>query len=255
MSIKLMSMAWESAPVEGTDLLLLLALADFANDSGESCYPSIATLAKRMRKSERSVSRGISSLEKAGLLEVVLRGGGRNSSRYRIVVSALEGRQNVTPDKMSPLSPVSGQPCHGCQGTPVTDVTPPPSRVSTDPPLTRQFSSSIEPPSFVPTAFDQFWQAYPKKRKKPDAEKAWKQVKADEHLAAILESIEAHKRIPQWCKDGGEFIPHPATWLRARGWEDDLTTELNSGGKTQKELDMKAQLQRDIQLLMGDCEG
>ena len=27
----------------------------------------------------------------------------------------------------------------------------------------------------------------------------------------------------EWKKDGGKYIPHPATWLRARGWEDEYT--------------------------------
>jgi hypothetical protein len=30
-------------------------------------------------------------------------------------------------------------------------------------------------------------------------------------------------RSAQWTKDGGQFIPHPASWLRAHGWHDDPT--------------------------------
>jgi len=29
-----------------------------------------------------------------------------------------------------------------------------------------------------------------------------------------------------WRKDSGQFIPHPATWLNAKGWEDSTVIEL-----------------------------
>jgi hypothetical protein len=25
----------------------------------------------------------------------------------------------------------------------------------------------------------------------------------------------------EWTKDGGQFIPHPATWLNQKRWEDE----------------------------------
>ena len=68
--------------------------------------------------------------------------------------------------------------------------------------------------------FDLFWKAYPKKKAKGDAEKAWKSVKADKHIDAILLAVEQQKQSPEWLKDGGQFIPHPATWLRGKRWED-----------------------------------
>ena len=68
--------------------------------------------------------------------------------------------------------------------------------------------------------FDLFWKAYPKKKAKADAEKAWKSVKGDKHINAILSAISQQKQSPEWSKDGGRFIPHPATWLRGRRWED-----------------------------------
>ena len=33
---------------------------------------------------------------------------------------------------------------------------------------------------------------------------------------------EAAINSPEWKKSGGEFIPYPASWLNARGWEDEL---------------------------------
>lgn len=70
--------------------------------------------------------------------------------------------------------------------------------------------------------FDAFWSAYPKKKSKGDAEKAFKALKVDDDmLARILTTIEAVKLSKDWQKDNGQFIPYPATWLRNKGWEDE----------------------------------
>lgn len=72
------------------------------------------------------------------------------------------------------------------------------------------------------SAFDEFWAAYPKKKNKGDAEKAWKALKPKaDLLKTILEAVEVAKRGDDWRKENGQFIPYPATWLRAKGWEDE----------------------------------
>lgn len=70
--------------------------------------------------------------------------------------------------------------------------------------------------------FDLFWAAYPKKRKKIDAQQAWLQMeKLRPPIEAILAAIETQKRSLQWLKDQGEYIPLPATWLRAGEWDNE----------------------------------
>jgi hypothetical protein len=72
-------------------------------------------------------------------------------------------------------------------------------------------------------SFEIFWKAYPKKMNRGRAEKAWKSLNpAKELIDQILLSVEQHKRTFNWEKDGGQFIPHPATFLNARGWEDEI---------------------------------
>ena len=69
--------------------------------------------------------------------------------------------------------------------------------------------------------FAEFWKAYPRKVKRPDAVRAFAKIDpGDELLASILAAIESQKRWPQWTKDGGQFIPHPASWLNAQAWND-----------------------------------
>lgn len=71
--------------------------------------------------------------------------------------------------------------------------------------------------------FDDFWSAYPKKKNKGDAEKAWKKLKVnDDLLNVILSAVEGAKQTEDWKKQGGKFIPYPASWLNAKGWEDEI---------------------------------
>jgi len=71
-------------------------------------------------------------------------------------------------------------------------------------------------------AFDVFWQAYPKRKSRGQAEKAFAKINPNEQLMqAILAGIGRATTSESWTKDGGKFIPHPATWLNAKGWEDE----------------------------------
>jgi len=75
--------------------------------------------------------------------------------------------------------------------------------------------------------FLSFWAAYPKKKAKWDAFKAWK--KESPPLDRCLISLEAQVLTESWTKDDGQFIPHPATWIRDHRWEDELPTKKPRG--------------------------
>lgn len=72
--------------------------------------------------------------------------------------------------------------------------------------------------------FDEFWQSYPRREAKENARKAWKKHGGALLFREILVGIRLAKSSEQWTKDGGQFIPHPATWLNRHGWEDDPST-------------------------------
>ena len=75
-------------------------------------------------------------------------------------------------------------------------------------------------------AFGAFWTAYPNKKAKPAALKAFTKLKPDaELLAEMLKAIEVQKQSAQWQKDNGQYIPMPSTWLNQRRWEDELPKE------------------------------
>ena len=70
--------------------------------------------------------------------------------------------------------------------------------------------------------FSAFWNAYPNKKDTGKAAKAWDKLTVDEELLGkIQHGLAAAKVSRDWVKNGGEFIPYPASWLNARGWESE----------------------------------
>jgi hypothetical protein len=77
------------------------------------------------------------------------------------------------------------------------------------------------PPSLV--GFDAFWAAYPRHTAKAIALRIWTRLEPDAELqASILRAVEVQKTSPQWRKNNGEFIPHAATWLNQKRWQDEV---------------------------------
>ena len=81
----------------------------------------------------------------------------------------------------------------------------------------------------TPFGFAEFWLAYPKRVGKGAAEKAW--AKARPEIDVVLKAIAAQSLTDAWRKDGGQYIPNPATWINQRRWEDEgLSKQQPSGG-------------------------
>jgi len=80
--------------------------------------------------------------------------------------------------------------------------------------------------------FDEFWAAYPKKAGKRDALQAWTKLGPDAALAAeIASGVERWRQSKQWQKEGGQYIPNPATFLRGERWRDECTAAAHSATK------------------------
>lgn len=81
-------------------------------------------------------------------------------------------------------------------------------------------------------SFESFWADYPKKRAKQDALKVWKSIAPSKELAAkITAALAEQKASEDWQREGGKFIPYPATWLRGGQWEDEVTSSLPEAAK------------------------
>lgn len=74
----------------------------------------------------------------------------------------------------------------------------------------------------VEAPFDTFWREYPKKKSKGQARTAFDKALKKTDFDTIMTALRALKETKQWKKNDGEFVPYPATWLNAEGWEDEV---------------------------------
>lgn len=72
---------------------------------------------------------------------------------------------------------------------------------------------NIPPQSPQGAAFDAFWAEYPKKVGKIAAKKAFERAIRAASLESLLSAVRRQKCGSQWTRDGGQYIPNPATWL------------------------------------------
>jgi uncharacterized protein YdaU (DUF1376 family) len=78
-------------------------------------------------------------------------------------------------------------------------------------------------PAAEPEGFDEFYAAYPKHVGRRTAAKTWGKLKPSPELRArIMADVESRAATWDWQKQGGQFVPHPATYLNGKRWEDDL---------------------------------
>jgi DNA-binding PadR family transcriptional regulator len=77
--------------------------------------------------------------------------------------------------------------------------------------------------------FDAFWKEYPRKIAKVSAEKSFNKLKPTAKLLEeILKGLKKWCDTEQWQERNGQYIPHPATFLNQRRWEDEIeTTTIN----------------------------
>ena len=98
MSILAMTWAWGLMELDQSQTLVLLALADAANDEGV-CWPSQAEIGRKARLKDRAVRNQIRSLEAAGLLSVSRRATpqGRKTNVYRLNIGCDFSLQSKQP--------------------------------------------------------------------------------------------------------------------------------------------------------------
>lgn len=104
-------------------------------------------------------------------------------------------------------------------------------------------SKTKEPTAVIEKRFDEFWDAYPRKVGKAAALKKWIIIRpsADLH-SQILEALAQQKKSAQWKRDGGQYIPHPTTWLNQGRWDDEPLKDSGNKGTKQGTLGVLASM-------------
>lgn len=109
MSVRSMSRVWERSRHNGSELLMLLAIADFADDEGRA-YPSITTLATKCRTKPRYAIVLLDALSASGELEIRKHAGpvgrGGRTNLYRIVFDKLQGSPHEPVNLCAPVGAV-----------------------------------------------------------------------------------------------------------------------------------------------------
>lgn len=205
---------------------------------------SVASLSEALRLSTKQIRTALSLLEKLEILAIKGTNKGSvfslvNWERYQDEGQAegqAEGKQRAN----------SGQ----AKGKPLKEQEREKERILINTPLTPQGELVQGKPARVkaeyPADFEGFWKLYPRKNGKDAALRAWKTKKREGRLPALsvlADAIEAAKRTDQWQRDGGQYIPHPATWLNQGRWMDE-SAEDSAERERMEEMRRRAQERR-----------
>lgn len=161
----------------------------------------------------------LAALEQNGFITRYESGGNR-------FIQVLKFTKHQNPHMREPASTIPAQCKHSASTVPELDQhgTGPadsPFLIPDSPTHAAEPAAKPKPAAAQP-GFEDFWAAYPKKRNRGDAEKAWAKLKPAPALQAeILQAVEVSKARDDWRKDGGQFVPYPASWINAKGWMDD----------------------------------
>ncbi len=208
MSIRLMSEVWLTK-LPTTEKMVLLVIADHANDEGTASYPSQETIARKVSIGIRQVRRHVNELVTKGYIRVQKGAGGsercrddRRPNLYTINLNRLraDARDRADADDLNGRTPKT---VTGGRGRP----------------LNLPIEPSIEQFVKVNTAFDLFWKVYPLKVGKAAAKKAWDKAVAEAGDQDWI--INGASRYAQDPNRHPSYTAYPATWLNAGRWADE----------------------------------
>lgn len=220
MSFKAFVWAWGQELAKDEHLIVLLALADICNESG-TLYASHAYIAKHARRNERTVRRALAAMD-GGAITISERPGRTDLIRLNIPAEFMvsfpkeeEHEQGKRGRPRKTLAKVSENPGHG-DGKPPTKESDEPKTLTGG--LTTVVKSTRE-------AFEIWWKAYPLKKAKDAAarafESAWGRVEGDNRLDVLLSAIAPYA---DECRRLDRRLKHPATWLNGGCWNDEPDT-------------------------------
>lgn len=225
MSIEAITIALHHAEgLNSTERLVLIGVANHYGEGG--CWPTLGTLGKYAGVSDRNVRKALKKLQEVGYLRVDVNGGpgARADQRPNLYHFLLRcpvdcdrsmSHRSGGSDASSRTERGVGEGSNG--GSEATER-----GVGGD--LLTVNQPSVQPSlTDAPAdAFAYWWDLYPKKVGKTDAERKYKAaVKNGATTAQLLDGLTA--AVAMWTTSGTEkrFIPNPATWLNQGRWEDE----------------------------------
>lgn len=249
MSFEATEWAWsqirERPELAATRRLVLLALADRHNKLTGQCNPSLDLMVADTGMNRHTIPPAIRDLESIPLVIVKRKAGsgseytfvgfqtsaenstGSSAEKRTSAENSTSAEKRTAPVRKSALEPGKNQElrerAHASEGA-LDGKQPANTNPGGEGPHNGE-SAEPNPSQTATTAldarFEKFWEAYPRKTSKGTARKAWAKLKPSEQLLGrMISAIERAKTSAQWIKENGQFIPYPASWLNAEGWED-----------------------------------
>lgn len=224
MSIDIMSEVWKHAPVDQGTLLVLLALADAAEDKTRTCYPGVGSLSEKSRLGERQVQYCLQRLREVGVITIQRNASPVKTNLYRIteVAKWASARDAIIAPHGAKAETQSATSRDAVECVSDTQPTAPKPSVTSEEPSERVIEQltllSEEAPPVKRDRFDEFWSVYPRKTAKEAARKAWPRAakKADPDKIIASARRYAEKR----AGEDDRYTAHPATWLNAGSYDD-----------------------------------
>ena len=222
MSVRVLADVFARSASKGSARLVLLALADVANDEGEvTAYKrSHRILAAKANIDAKTVPRAIAALVDLGEVVVLEAGAGRRSADYRITLPAETPHDAGTPSDAPPDPAPRGDTPRTTRGQTPSDAG---SIIPSPPSSSAPSQSRLD--LVVPDPFDVFWDAWPRDRRvaKKDARTAWdRALKAgatpDDIIAGARRYAEETADRPAAER---RFVKTPAPWLNGSRWLDE----------------------------------
>ena len=231
-SILIMSEVWKHAPADKGDLLILLALADHADDDGR-CFPSISRLAEKGRMSERNVKRCLRALEECGVVKTETGAGPKGCNVYIVDVDAMRDMPKTTAcgdDKMSPHEDEAGGDKTGTQGVTKTTgggdahvtqtIIEPSGTLQAREARAREAAGADDVGGDIKSihrAFKRWFPTWPAylDSSEPEALKAWEALSPEEREAA---ADRAADYVAALRKTGRSYVCKAAVYLSEKRW-------------------------------------
>ena len=202
---------------------LLYAEISSLTDMRGYCYATNAYFEKLYNLSERTISRLLGALEKAGYVCIEDSAGGRDQRKLYVGINPL----SAPPDKKV------STPRQNCL-YPLTEMSIPPdknvggnknkkdNKKDTIPPKAPHGGRRAKSvPEWEPQMFERFWKAYPKEGRtdRVAAVREWDRLKPDMPLMhRMSRALDLYKASDLWKR--GISIPYACRWLSHRRWED-----------------------------------
>lgn len=208
--------------IKGNGRLVAIALANRVNmhpehDNQLCAWPSIKGLAADIGASKSAVKNSLNMLEEHGVITRIQRFSDKGQINTLYIWHPWRA-QAWDEARMQRREAAE-------RGYPTTPTQEPQERTVQPAPATSTPEAPAKPTEKPADGFTEWWPHYPKKVKKLDAEKAYRAaLKRGVTPKELLDGLQRQKAA--WKAKGTEpqYIPYPATWLRAGSWEDELDT-------------------------------